>query len=195
MLEPRSTIKLIVIENDHPLPIIYLNTTDDTFIFEKLKPSTNYTFCLQIDQQSSCDRVVGKKQQTLSLSSDKVETKPTTSLLIDAEYLIVLISLSIGLVLIILFILIVFLIKQRQFFLKTSSKATSIDSYYQTGSETTQIGFCSHLSEDRSSQILKYPSSPMFCTCHLPSSNGHEPSQANYHLYHEIPMYRTPMLI
>ena len=183
-------------ENNLSLPLLELNQTENYFLLEKLKSSTNYSFCLQIDDQMECRQITTKARQIVSLSSKTIEPSTDASIvLFDIEYLIIAVSLSIILVLIILFFLILYLVKQRHK-LRASSQATSIDSYYQTtGSETTQIGTCNHSLENRSFQSLKYPQVPMFCSCPLSSIYAHESPQNAYHLYHEIAYPKSPTII
>jgi len=97
-------------------------------------------------------------------------------------------------ILFILFILILYLIKQRGKY-PHSSKTGTIESYYQTtGSDTTQIGICNNSLEERSINSLNHhQSTPIFCYCQLPSTYSHE--QKSYHLYHEIPLYKPPIII
>jgi hypothetical protein len=106
------------------------------------------------------------------------------------------ISFGIIIILFILFILTLYLIKQRQKYLH-SSKTATIESYYQTtGSDTTQIAICNNSIEERSINSLNHQplqSTPIFCYCQLPSTYCHE--QQSYHLYHEIPLYKPPIII
>ena len=187
-----TSLELIVEENGLPLPILHLNNTENYFLLEKLKPTTNYSFCLRIRSLSRCSNLTTRMQQILSLSSKQREESPASSSgLTDVEYLIIALSSGIVLILVVLFFLIIFLLKYRPF-----SKTPSIESYYQTtGSETTQIGICNHSIEDRSIQSLKRPSPPMFCTCPLPANYGQEQCPTAYHLYQEMPFYRPPTII
>lgn len=189
-------LKLQVMENNLSLPLLELNQTENYFLLEKLKSSTNYSFCLQVDHQSECRQITTKSRQIVSLSSNKSESTSSTSIVfLDIDYVLIAIALSIILVLIILFSLILFLVKQRHK-LRASSKATSIESYYQTtGSDTTQIGTCNHSMEDRAFPTLKYPQTPIFCSCQLSSIYSHEPLQNAYHLYHEIAYAKPPTII
>jgi hypothetical protein len=119
----------------------------------------------------------------------------SSAIVINIEYLIVGISLGIIIILIILFILILFLIKHRVKY-PHSSKTTTMDSYYQTtGSDTTQIAVCNNSIEERSINSLNnhHQSMPIFCYCQLPSNYCQE--QQSYHFYHEIPNYKSPVII
>jgi hypothetical protein len=183
------SLKLIVIENNYQLPILYLNNTQNYFLLEKLKSSTNYSLCLQTDEQYLCRNITTQNQQIISLSSKIFEQSPS-SVIIDINYLIIAISFGIIIILLILFIIILFLIKQRQK-LNQSSKTISIESYYQTtGSDTT----CNNSIEERSTNSLHPHSTPIFCYCHVPSTSYPEQSQP-YHLYHEIPFHKPPIII
>jgi len=97
-------------------------------------------------------------------------------------------------ILIILFILILFLIKQRIKY-PHSSKTTIMESYYQTaGSDTTQSAICNNSIEERSINSLNYrQSTPILCYCQLPSTYCQD--QQFYHFYHEIPVYKPPIII
>ncbi|CAF2361968.1 unnamed protein product [Rotaria sp. Silwood2] len=181
-------LKLIVTENNNPLPIIYLNKTQNYYLLESLKSSTNYSICLQTSEQYLCRNITTKTQQYISLSSS------SSSVTISIEYLIIGITIGIIIILLILFILILFLIKQRKKY-PHSLKSTTIDSYYQTtGSDTTQIATCNNSIEEHSIKSLKHHQSPpIFCYCQLPSNYYQD--QQSYHIYHEIPLYKPPVII
>ncbi|CAF1459852.1 unnamed protein product [Adineta steineri] len=182
-----SPLKLIVYENGYKLPILDLNSTDNYFLLEKLKSSTNYTLCLESNQQILCRNLltpIKSQQKILSLSSSsKFIEKP--SFINDIQYLITGIACGIIVVLVILLLVIVFLMKQREKFHHNSSKTIATDSYYQTtGSDTTQIGGSCSLDE-RSTQQSNI--SPMFYYCRSPPISNCCQEQQPYHFYHEIP--------
>ena len=184
----------MVVENNYTLPRLNLNQTTNYFLLEKLKPSTNYSLCLQANDQYLCRTITTvKQQQTIALSSKSIESA-SPSVLVEIDYLIVAISLGIVLILVILAFLLLFSMKQRGN-LNLSSKTTSMESYYQTGgSDTTHIGIChQHASDDRSTHTLHYPSTPILCYCQMPSTCIQE--QQPYHVYHEIPFYKPPLIV
>ena len=78
-----------------------------------------------------------------------------------------------------------------------SSKTTTIESYYQTtGSDSTQIPICNNSIEERSINSLRnhhHQAVPIFCYCQLPSTYCQE--QQSFHLYHEIPLHKSPVII
>ncbi|CAF0920011.1 unnamed protein product [Rotaria sordida] len=185
-------LKLIVMENNNLLPIINLNKTQNYYVLENLKSSTNYSLCLQTNEQYLCRNITTNNQQYISLSSSS--SSSSSSAIIDIEYLIIGITIGIIIILLILFILILFLIKQRKQY-PHSLKSTTIDSYYQTtGSDTTQIATCNNSIEEHSIKSLKHhQSTPIFCYCQLPSNYCQD--QPSYHIYHEIPLYNKPPVI
>lgn len=184
-------LKLIVKENDYLLPILYLNNTKNYFLLEKLKFSTNYSICLQTDEQYLCRNLTTNDQKSISFSSSSTSS---SSFMINFQYLITGISFGIILILFILFILILYLFKQRESYSQPSSKTTTIDSYYQTtGSDTTHIPICNNSIEERSLNSFNNQSLPIYCYCQLPSTYSHD--QQSYHLYHEIPFTKPPILI
>ncbi|UJR25707.1 hypothetical protein I4U23_007058 [Adineta vaga] len=187
-------LNLIVIENNIPLPILYLNDTQNSFLLENLKPSTHYSLCLQIHDQILCRNITTTNQQIFSLSSLSASTG--SIVMIDIEYLIIGISCGICFILLLLFFLILFLIKHRIKYAHSSkTTATTIDSYYQTtGSDIIQTAICNKSIEEESINSLQYHrSTPMFCYCQLPSN--YCPDQQTYHFYHEIPLSKPPALI
>ncbi len=184
-------LKLLVIENKNPLLIFDLNLTQNYFLLDKLKSSTNYSLCLQnINEQNLCRNITTKNSQFISIES----SSSSSPVIIHIEYLIIGISFGIIMILIILCLLIVHLIKQREKY-SHSSKTTTLESYYQTsGSDTTQIAICNNSIEERSINSLHHhQSTPIICYCQLPSTYSHE--QQSYHFYHEIPLYQTPIII
>jgi hypothetical protein len=183
-------LKLLVIENDNPLSMFNLNLTQSYFLLENLKPSTNYSLCLQsTNEQNLCRNITTKNSQLIS-----IESSSSPSSIINIEYLIIGISFGIIIILLILCLLIVHLMKQREKY-SHSSKTTTLDSYYQTsGSDTTQIAMCNNSIEERSVNSLHpHPSTPIICYCQLHPNYSHE--QQAYHFYHEIPPYQTPIII
>ena len=91
-----TILKLEVTENNISMPILELNQTENYFLLEKLKSSTNYSFCLQIDIQIECRQITTKTRQIVSLSSKTIETTTNSStIFFDIEYLIIAICLSI----------------------------------------------------------------------------------------------------
>jgi hypothetical protein len=186
-----SSLKLFVYENNYKLPILYLNSSENYFLLEKLKSSTNYSLCLQINEQYLCRNILTplknelkSEQKILSLSSSS--SKP--SFINDIQYLITGIACGIVVVLLILLLVVIFLIKQRMKF-HHSSKTISTDSYYQTtGSDTTQIGGSCSI-EDRSTNGSTHQSNatPIFYYCRSPPISNCCQEQQPYHFYHEIP--------
>mgnify|MGYP006897147219 CR=1 FL=1 len=91
----------------------------------------------------------------------------------------------------ILLLVVVFIIKQRDKFHHTSSKTIATDSYYQTtGSDTTQIGgSCSIEEHSINGNMNRHQSTltPMFCYCHSSAISNYCQEQQPYHFYHEIP--------
>ncbi|CAF1215705.1 unnamed protein product [Adineta steineri] len=187
-----TPLKLIVNENNEHLPILNLNNTQNYFLLEKLKPSTNYTLCLQTYEHYLCRNLTTKTQHIIPLTS--VTSSSSSSVTINIEYIVIAISFGICLIILILFIIVLFLIKQRVKY-PHSSKITTIESYYQTnGSDTTQTAICNNSIEENSINSLNYrQSTPIFCYCHLPSTYYHD--QQPYHLYHEIPYNKPPTII
>jgi len=185
-------LKLLIIENNNSLPIIYLNITQNYFLLDKLKSSTNYSLCLQnTNDQLLCRNITTKNQQFISIES----SSSSSSVIMNIEYLIIGISFGIVMIFIILCLLIVHLIKHREKY-SHSSKTTTLESYYQTtGSDTTQIAICNNSIEERSINSLHHhQSTPIICYCQLPSTSySHE--QQSYHFYHEIPLYKSPIII
>ncbi len=167
-----SPLKLIVYENGYKLPILYLNSSENYFLLEKLKSSTNYSLCLQINEQNLCRNIFtpikSQQQKILSLSSKSSIEK--TSFINDIQYLITGIACGIIVVLLILLLVVIFIIKYREKFHHNSSKTIATDSYYQTtGSDTTQIAICNNSIEERSINSLNHhhhhhqQSSPLTC--------------------------------
>ncbi|CAF1551836.1 unnamed protein product [Rotaria magnacalcarata] len=187
-----SSLKLIVTENNRLLPFIYLNKTQNYYLLENLKPSTSYSLCLQTSEQYLCRNITTKSQQYISLSSSS--SSSSSSVTINIEYVIIGITLGIIIILFILSILILFLIKQRKQY-SHSLKSVAIDSYYQTtGSDTTHIATSNNSIEENSIKSFhRHQSMPTFCYCQLPSTCC--PDQPAYHLYHEIPHYKPPVII
>ena len=189
-----SPLKLIVYEGGYKLPMLYLNSSENYFLLEKLKSSTNYTLCLQINEQCLCRNLMtpnkqGLKlhQKILSLSSSKSVEKPLTN---DIQYLITGIACGIIFVLLILLLIIIFIIKQRDRFHHNSSKTIATDSFYQTtGSDTTQIGGSCSVEEHSINGNANHQSTitPMFCYCRSPPMSSYCQEQQPYHFYHEIP--------
>jgi len=181
-----SPLKLIVYENGYKLPILYLNSSENYFVLEKLKASTNYSLCLQTAREDLCRTLrtpirhqLESQQKVLSLASSS-SLAPTT-FLADIQYLIMGIACGIIVVLLILLFVVVFLLKQRTKFFHNSSKTIATDSYYQTtGSDTTQIGGSCSI-EDQSTRP------PMLFYCRSTSAANCCPEQQPYHFYHEIP--------
>lgn len=189
-----SSLKLITYENNYRLPIIYLNSSENYFLLEKLKSSTNYTLCLQINTDTFCRNLITpikSEQKILSLSSKSIEK--SSIYITDIQYLITGIACGIIVVLLILLFVIIFIIKHREKFHHNSSKTIATDSYYQTtGSDTTQIGGSSSI-EDHS--INSCTKTPMFFYCRsTPTSNCcQDQQQQPYHFYHEIPFTTTTL--
>lgn len=181
-------LKLIIMENNKPLPIIQLNKTDNYHLIENLKPSTTYSICLQTTEQYLCRNITTKSQQYVSLSSS------SSSITISIEYILIGITFGIVIIMLIIFILTLLLIKQRKQYTH-SLKPTPIDTYYQaTCSDTTHIATSNNSIEENSiKSFQRHQSTPIFCYCHLPSTYGHD--QQPYHLYHEIPIYKPPIMI
>jgi hypothetical protein len=185
-----SPLTLIVYENGYKLPILYLNSSENYFLLEKLKSSTNYSLCLQVKEQNLCRNIltpirytIKSEQKQLSLSSKSIEK---TSLINDIQYLITGIACGVIVVLLILLFVVIFVVKQRDKFHHNSSKTIATDSYYQTtGSDTTQIGGSCSIEDHQSTNSST--KTPMFFYCRpTPMSNCcHE--QQPYHFYHEIP--------
>ncbi|CAF3419320.1 unnamed protein product [Rotaria socialis] len=194
-----SPLKLMVYENGYKLPILYLNSSENYFLLEKLKSSTNYSLCLQIHEQSLCRNLITPtkqeikfEQKVLSLSSSSSSKSIEKSFLNDMQYLITGVACGIVFVLLILLLVVIFIIKQRDKFLHNSSKTIATDSYYQTtGSDTTQIGgLCSI--EERSingstNQQSASTITPMFYYCRSPLQSNCCQEHQPYHFYHEIP--------
>lgn len=183
-------LKLLIFEDQTPLTIIRLNYTENYFLLDKLKPSTNYSLCLQTNHQRLCRNITTKHSQSISVSSSS-----SSQVLMNIEYFIIGISFAIILILLILCVLIVHLTKYRKKYSHSSKTTTILDSYYQTtGSDTTQMANCNSSIEERSIQSLhQHPSTPMFCYCQLPSTYSHE--QSSYHFYQEILPYRSPITV
>lgn len=185
-----STLKLIVFENGYRLPILYLNSSENYFLLEKLKSSTNYSLCLEINQQRLCRNlltpiksIVPSEQKILSLSSKSSEK---SSFINDLQYLITGIACGILVVLLVLLFVVIFVIKQRAKFLHNSSKTIATDSFYQTtGSDTTQIGGSCSIEDQASNGSSSKP--PMFFYCRSTPLSNCCPEQQPYHFYHEIP--------
>ncbi|CAF1242958.1 unnamed protein product [Rotaria sordida] len=194
-----SPLKLIVYENNYKLPILYLNSSENYFLLEKLKSSTNYTLCLQINEQYSCRNLVTPnkqeikfEQKVLSLSSSSSSSSKSNekTLLNDIQYLIMGIACGIVFVLLILLFVVIFIIKQRHKFFHNSSKTIATDSYYQTtGSDTTQIGGSCSIEERSINGSTNHQSTitPMFYYCRSPPITNCCQEQQPYHFYHEIP--------
>jgi hypothetical protein len=187
-----SPLKLIVYENNYKLPILYLNSSDNYFLLEKLKSSTNYSLCLQINDQYLCRNLMTPKkseEKILSLSSSSKSIEKT-SFINDIQYLITGIACGIMVVLLILLFVVIFIIKQRNKFHHNSSKTIATDSYYQTtGSDTTQIGGSCSIEERSTNGSTNNHSTitPMFYYCRPPPVSNCCHEQQPYHFYHEIP--------
>lgn len=191
----KSSLKLIVYENNYKLPILYLNSSENYFLLEKLKSSTNYSLCLQANEQLICRNLVTPKkieiksqsQRILSLSPQSIEKSFNN----DMQYLIIGIACGIVFVLLILLLVVIFIIRQRYKFFHNSSKTIATDSYYQTtGSDTTQIGGSCSIEEQRSingSTNHQATIGPMFYYCRSPPIASCCQEQQPYHFYHEIP--------
>jgi hypothetical protein len=182
-----SPLKLIVYENGYKLPILYLNSSENYFLLEKLKSSTNYSLCLQINEQNLCRNIFtpikSQQQKILSLSSKSSIEK--TSFINDIQYLITGIACGIIVVLLILLLVVIFIIKYREKFHHNSSKTIATDSYYQTtGSDTTQIGGSCSIEDHSTNGSTK---TPMFFYCRSPPISNCCQEQQPYHFYHEIP--------
>jgi hypothetical protein len=188
-----SPLKLLVYENGYQLPILYLNSSQNYFLLEKLKSSTNYSLCLQILDQHLCRNLltpIKSQQKILSLESS---SKPIEkiSFINDIQYLITGIACGIIVVLLILLLVVIYLVKQRDNFHHNSSKTIATESYYQTtGSDTTQIGGSCSIEERSPNGSTNQQSTitPMFYYCRSPPppSNCCQEQQP-YHFYHEIP--------
>ena len=184
-----SPLKLIVFENGYRLPNLYLNSSENYFLLEKLKSSTNYSLCLEMTQQRLCRNlltptksIVPSEQKILSLSSKSPEK---SSFINDLQYLITGIACGILVVLLVLLFVVIFVIKQRAKLLHNSSKTIATDSFYQTtGSDTTQIGGSCSI-EDQASNGGSKP--PMFFYCRPTPLSNCCSEQQPYHFYHEIP--------
>lgn len=185
----KSPLKLLVYENGYKLPILYLNSSENYFLLEKLKSSTNYSLCLQINEENSCRNLITpmkSEQKILSLSSKSIE-KPT--FINDIQYLITGIACGIIVVLLILLFVVIFFIKHREKFHHNSSKTIATDSYYQTtGSDTTQIGGSCSIEDHSLNGSTK---TPMFYYCRSPPMPNCCQEQQPYHFYHEIPFTTT----
>jgi hypothetical protein len=187
-------MKLLVYENSFKLPLLYLNSSENYFLLEKLKSSTNYSLCLQTDAHYICRKLstpikqhVQSEQKLLSLSSSTLTDK--TSLINDIQYLITGIACGILVVLLVLLLIVIFFVKQRMK-LHHSSKTISTDSYYQTtGSDTTQIGGSCSLEEQPTAATSTATSrvTPIFYYCRSPTISTCCQEQQPYHFYHEIP--------
>ena len=184
-------MQLLIFEDLNPLTIIHLNYTENYFLLDKLKASTNYSLCLQTNHQRLCRNITTKNSQSVSVSS----SSSSSQVLMNIEYFIIGISFAIILILLILCILIIHLTKYRKKYSHSSKTTTILDSYYQTtGSDTTQMANCNSSIEERSIHSLhQHPSTPMFCYCQLPSNYSHE--QSSYHFYQEIQPYRSPITV
>lgn len=192
-----SPIQLIVYENGFKLPILYLNSSENYFLLEKLKSSTNYSLCLQIHEQSLCRNLVTPtrkeikfEQKILSLSSSSKSIDK--AFLHDMQYLITGIACGIVIVLLVLLFVVIFIIQQRDKFFHNSTKTIATDSYYQTtGSDTTQIGgLCSiedHSLNGSTNQQSASTITSIFHYCRSPPISNCCPEQQPYHFYHEIP--------
>jgi hypothetical protein len=184
-----SPLKLIVYENGYKLPILYLNSSENYFLLEKLKSSTNYSLCLQSKEQNLCRNLftpikytIKSEQKLLSLSSKSIEK---TSLINDIQYLITGIACGIIVVLLLLLFVVIFIVKQRDKYHHNSSKTIATDSYYQTtGSDTTQIGGSCSIEDQSTNSSTK---TPMFFYCRSTSISNCCQEQQPYHFYHEIP--------
>ena len=187
-----SPLKLIVYENNYKLPILYLNSSENYFLLEKLKSSTNYSLCLQINDQYLCRNILTPKksqEKILSLSSSSKSIEKT-SLINDVQYLITGIACGIMVVLLVLLSVVIFIIKQRSKYHHNSSKTIATDSYYQTtGSDTTQIGGSCSIEERSTNGSTNNQSTltPMFYYCRPPPVSNCCHEQQPYHFYHEIP--------
>ena len=198
-----SPMKLVVFENNFKLPVLYLNSSENYFLLERLKSSTNYSLCLQTDEHYLCRKLATPskpevksepKLLSLSSSSSSSSSKSTdkTALINDIQYLITGVACGILVVLLLLLIVVIFFVKQRMKF-HHSSKTISTDSYYQTtGSDTTHIGGSCSL-EDQSThgsslQSAAARATPIFYYCRSPTNTSNCcPEQQPYHFYHEIP--------
>ena len=197
-----SPLKLIVYENNYRLPLLYLNSSENYFLLEKLKPSTSYSLCLQNDEQNLCRNLstptkqeLKSQQKILSLSSSSKSIEKT-SFVTDIQYLMTGVACGILVVLLILLLVVVFFIKQRVK-LHQSSKTIASDSYYQTtGSDTTHIGGSCSIEDRSTSGSTHHPlasttamtTTPIFYYCRSPTAIPNCCSdQQPYHFYHEIP--------
>lgn len=192
-----SPFKLIVIVNNKPVSVLNLNNTASYHLLENLKPLTNYSLCLQANEEHLCRNITTKSQQYISISSSSSSSSSSTasaSITLNIEYLIIGLSFGMISILLVLFIIILFIIKQRKKY-PHSLKARTMESYYQTNSsDTTHIATCNNSIEENSIKSLNRPqSTPIFCYCQLPSSYCHD--QQTYHYYHEIPFYKPPVII
>ncbi|CAF2637033.1 unnamed protein product [Rotaria sp. Silwood2] len=191
-----SPLKLIVYENGYKLPILYLNSSENYFLLQKLKSSTNYTLCLQINEEYLCRNLITPNKQEIKfeqklLSSSSSSLKSTEkNFLNDIQYLITGIACGIVFVLLILLFVVIFIIKQRDKFFHNSSKTIATDSFYQTtGSDTTQIGGSCSIEEHSINGSTNHQSTitPMFYYCRSPPITNCCQDQQSYHFYHEIP--------
>ncbi|CAF1672697.1 unnamed protein product, partial [Adineta ricciae] len=86
-----SPLKLVVYENGYKLPTLYLNSSENYFLLEKLKSSTNYSLCLQVKHHNLCRNLQTPnaipRQKLLSLSSSS-NSYEKSSFLNDIQYLI-----------------------------------------------------------------------------------------------------------
>lgn len=191
-----SPLKLNVYENGYKLPTLYLNSSENYFLLEKLKSSTNYSLCLQVKHHNLCRNLQTPnaipRQKLLSLSSSS-NSYEKSSFLNDIQYLITGIACGIIVVLLILLLVVIFLIKYRSKFQHHhSSKTIATDSFYQTtGSDTTQVGgLCSIEDRSTNGSTTNQPSAsltPMFYYCRSPPMSSCCQEQQPYHFYHEIP--------
>lgn len=182
-------LKLLIFEEQNPVSVLSLNQTDNYFLLDKLKSSTNYSLCLQTNSQRLCRNITTKDSPSISISSS------SSQILVNIEYFIIGISFGIILILLILCILIIYLTTYRKKYSRSSKTTTTFDSYYQTtGSDTTQMAICNSSLEERSIHSLhQHPSTPGFCYCQLPSNYSHE--QSSYHFYQEILPQRSPIIV
>lgn len=218
-----SSFKLIVYENNYKLPILYLNASENYFLLEKLKSSTNYSLCLLTKQHNICRKIrtpmqqeLKSEQKLLSLSSSKSIEK--TNFVHDIQFLITGIACGILVILLILLLVVVFFVRQRLRF-PHASKTMSSDSYYQTtGSDTTHIGGSCSLDDHSTNantssttttttQTSTARATPIFYYCRSQTATNCCSEQQPYHFYHEIPfqsscnhvnppcLCRTPIII
>ncbi|CAF1102558.1 unnamed protein product [Rotaria sp. Silwood1] len=191
-----SPLKLIVYENSYKLPILYLNSSENYFLLEKLKSSTNYTLCLQSNEQYLCRNLITPNKQEIKFEQKILSLSSSSSNSIektfhnDIQYLITGIACGIVFVLLILLCVVIFIIKQRDKFFHNSSKTIATDSFYQTtGSDTTQIGGSCSIEERSINGSTNHQSTitPMFYYCRSPPITNCCQDQQPYHFYHEIP--------